>query len=266
MSFYEFDADVYEDPALPLYSSICELGPKEAGFLHWHDAVELLYCMEGEGVAVSGNQQLRLAPGEMAVIPSGRLHDFYTEETPCKYGVLLMAPELTACQDLPNRPVQAFLSDPEAAGQVEGILRELQEQRPFYRAEIRGRIARLFVYLQRTHPGEEAEDTCTDGRKQEVTKAVIAYIRRHFAEPVTVDGLCAAVCFSRSYVCHAFKEVTGKTVIEYLRMVRCSSARALLADGRYSVTECARQSGFQTPSYFSRVYRQEMGVPPSSHR
>ena len=105
MSFYEFDADVYEDPALPLYSSICELGPKEAGFLHWHDAVELLYCMEGEGVAVSGNQQLRLAPGEMAVIPSGRLHDFYTEETPCKYGVLLMAPELTACQDLPDRPV-----------------------------------------------------------------------------------------------------------------------------------------------------------------
>ena len=122
------------------------------------------------------------------------------------------------------------------------------------------------MYLQRNHPGEEAEDTCTDGRKQEVTKAVIAYIRRHFAEPVTVDGLCAAVCFSRSYVCHAFKEVTGKTVIEYLRMVRCNSARALLADGRYSVTECARQSGFQTPSYFSRVYRQEMGVPPSSHR
>ncbi len=265
-SSYEFEADVYEDPQLPMYSSMAYLERGEGGFLHWHDAVEILYCMEGSGIAVSGSRRLRLEPGSMAVIHSGQLHDFYTPDSDCRYGVLLLARSLVCPDDLPSSPVQTFLKDAEAAAQVEGIMREHEEKRPYYRAEIRARIARLFVSLQRRYPGEEEQSGAAEGRKTEVTKAVTAYIRRHYAEPISVDDICAAVSFSRSYVCHAFREVTGKTIVEYIRMVRCAGAHALLAEGHASVAECARQSGFQNPSYFSRIYRREMGLSPSEHK
>ena len=100
----------------------------------------------------------------------------------------------------------------------------------------------------------------------EVVKAVISYIRRHFAEAITVEDICASVAFSRSYVCHAFKEVTGKTLVEYVHYVRCNNARSLLASGQYNLTQCAQRSGFGSLSYFSRVYKKVMGAAPSVRR
>ena len=150
---------------------------------------------------------------------------------------------------------------------MQGIIREMQEQAPFYRSEVCARLTRLFVYLYRNYPetGRAAEQSCA-GKRLEMVKAVIAYVRRHFAEPITVDGICSAVSFSRSYVCHAFKEVTGQSLVEYIHFVRCHNARTLLASKQYNVSECAEKSGFNTLSYFSRIYKKQMGVPPSVHR
>ena len=54
MDFYEYNAEVYSDPELPVYFSINTLtGSQEDWDLHWHEATEFLYCIEGSGVAVS---------------------------------------------------------------------------------------------------------------------------------------------------------------------------------------------------------------------
>ena len=264
MSYYEYDADVYEDSELPMYYSVITLEQEDdEGYLHWHEATELLFCMEGSGIAVSETRRIPLKAGELAVINPKRLHTFYTKET-CRYVCMLLAPELAVSRDLPDFAVDPFISDPEAAAQISGILEELREQRPFYRTEVRARLLRLFVYLRRNHP-ETAEPAGEgdSGRRVEVVKAVIAYIRRHFAEPITVEDVCASVAFSRSYVCHAFKEVTGKTLVEYIHYVRCNNARSLLASGKYNLTQCAQRSGFGSLSYFSRVYKKVMGAAPS---
>ena len=53
MSYYEYDADVYEDAMLPMYCSINTLNADLCDtYLHWHEATELLFCLEGSGIAV----------------------------------------------------------------------------------------------------------------------------------------------------------------------------------------------------------------------
>ena len=269
MDFYECDADIYADPGFPVYFSGSTLHREvDSGYryLHWHEAVEILYCIEGEGVAVSDALSIPLAAGEIAVIGGNRLHTFYTEDV-CRYAYLLVGSELSASRDLPGVRVQPFISDPEAERQLRGILRELREQAPFYRSEVCARLTRFFVYLCRNYPESESasEQSCA-GKRLEMVKAVIAYVSRHFAEPITVDDICGAVSFSRSYVCHTFKEVTGLSLVEYIQFVRCRNARTLLASKQYNVSECAEKSGFNTLSYFSRIYKKQMGVPPSVHR
>ena len=246
MDFYEYDADIYSDPEFPVYFSLSTLRDNpEDRYLHWHEATELLYCIEGSGVAVSDTQRIPLSAGDLAFINPNRLHTFYAAGF-CRYSYLLVAPELSAARDLPGTPVQPFISDPEAGRQMLGIIGEMQKQAPFYRSEVCGRLTRLFVYLNRKYPEPSpAPEQSGAGKRLEMVKAVIAYVRRHFAEPITVDG---------------------QSLVEYIQFVRCHNARTLLASKQYNVSECAEKSGFNTLSYFSRIYKKQMGVPPSVHR
>ncbi len=262
MTFYEYDSDIYDDPGLPLHMALNELRDfPEAWDLHWHQAVEFLYCVEGEGTAVSDTRHIPLKAGELAVINPNRLHTFYAAGS-CQYYCLLVDPSIW---NLPGTAVQPFIADEEAGQQLLEAVKEAEERRPYYQTEVRARLSRLWVYLCRNFP-EEAREPDGTGKQLEMVKSVITYIRRNFAEPMTVEDICGAVSFSRSYVCHVFKEITGQTLVEYINFVRCHNADSLLRTGMYNVSECAEKSGFKTLSYFSRTYRKLLGVPPSSHR
>lgn len=267
MNFYECEADVYDDSQLPVFfsSTVLQNDPSNS-LLHWHEATEFLYCQEGKGIAVSDTLHIPIQAGELAVINPNRLHTIYAPDF-CRYSYFLVSSELLSAHNIPKSGIAPFISDREVAGQLETIIREIEEQKPFYRTEVCAKLISLFVYLHRNFPEQDcAVEQDRFGRQVEMVKSVIAYIRRHFTEPITVDDICNAVSYSRSQVCHVFKAVTGKSLVEYINYVRCNHARVLLNNRQYTVSECARQSGFQTLSYFSRTYRKQMGVPPSIHR
>ncbi len=268
MNYYEYDADIYDDSELPVFfsSAVLEHCDENSTFLHWHKATELLFCTEGSGIAVSDTLRIPLRPGELAVINPNRLHTFYAPEF-CRYSYFLVSPALTCARDMPKGEIQPFIADRETGRQIQAIIRELKEKPPFYRAEACAKLTSLFVYLYRNFSEENAPSVQTRaGRRSELVKAALSYIHLHFSEPITIDDICSAVSYSRSQVCHTFKEVTGKSPVDYINYIRCNQARVLLNSGQYTVSECARQSGFNTLSYFSKVYRKQMGVPPSVHR
>lgn len=266
MYFYEYDADIFEDSDLPVYHFIDTVSiNRDDGCMHWHDAVELLYCIEGTSVAVSETRHMTLKPGDLAVINSNRLHNFYTNGS-CRYAGMLIAPTVTAAFDLSADAVQPFISDENISRQVQEILEELEAKRPFYRAAVRAKFLQLFVDLRRFYPESELTANRSENkRKLDLVKTVIDYIRWNFMNPITVDDICDSVSFSRSYVGHVFKEVTGQSIVQYINIVRCNNARTLLAGKQYTITECAEKSGFNTLSYFSRIYKKHMGVAPSAH-
>ena len=51
--------------------------------------------------------------------------------------------------------------------------------------------------------------------------------------------------------------------MEYVNYLRCAYALQLLKDGEYNISEAAVQSGFSDISYFTRVFKQQMGRLPS---
>ncbi|MCF6224762.1 MAG: helix-turn-helix transcriptional regulator [Xanthomonadales bacterium] len=52
--------------------------------------------------------------------------------------------------------------------------------------------------------------------------------------------------------------------VAYIRQSRMQVAARLLQQADMSVSEVAYATGFESISYFSRVFRQEFGTPPSS--
>jgi AraC-like DNA-binding protein len=91
--------------------------------------------------------------------------------------------------------------------------------------------------------------------------AVIAHIRAHLTEPLSLDALADQFFLSKSALCHRFKDATGFSVMEYVIHCRIQHARSLLARG-CSVQQAGEASGFGDNAHFIRSFRRITGLTP----
>jgi signal transduction histidine kinase/DNA-binding response OmpR family regulator len=96
-----------------------------------------------------------------------------------------------------------------------------------------------------------------------VARRAMAFMHEHYAEPISRSDVADHVGVSERHLTRCFREETDITPIAYLNRCRVRQAKAMLEEGK-SVTETAIAVGFSDPAYFSRVFRRETGVTPST--
>lgn len=89
------------------------------------------------------------------------------------------------------------------------------------------------------------------------------YIIERYDQDIQIDQLASMLNLNPVYFGSYFKKKTGYTVRQYINYIRISMAKGLLLSGNYSVGEAAYQCGFQDMFYFSKVFKQIEGIPPS---
>lgn len=92
------------------------------------------------------------------------------------------------------------------------------------------------------------------------------YIKDHYTEQISILQLCSVVNLSRGHFSKIFKNVTGKTPIEYINQVRIEHAKDLLTSTTLHIKDLAQQIGFSDEFYFTRVFKQYEGCSPSEYR
>jgi AraC-like DNA-binding protein len=71
---------------------------------------------------------------------------------------------------------------------------------------------------------------------------------------------------SPNYLSDLLRKETGKGTIEFIQRFLVERAKSRLLDGREAVKEIAYDLGFETPQYFSRVFKKRTGLTPSEFR
>ncbi|MBE0600174.1 MAG: helix-turn-helix transcriptional regulator [Firmicutes bacterium] len=94
-------------------------------------------------------------------------------------------------------------------------------------------------------------------------KDVLNLIRNHYNEEITLDDMAASAHMNKRYFCRYFREMMGKTPIQYLNYYRIECACELLSTSERTVSEIAMACGFNNISYFIRVFGTHKGVTPS---
>lgn len=91
------------------------------------------------------------------------------------------------------------------------------------------------------------------------------FISAHLETGIRIEDLAALAEMSSGHFHRAFKATTGMTPLDYINGKRIACARQLLATEALSVTEVALRVGFQSPSYFAKVFRRATGLNPSDY-
>lgn len=97
-----------------------------------------------------------------------------------------------------------------------------------------------------------------------VVQTAKKYIEHKLKDRIGASNVADFLGYSCSYASRLFREHTGVGLTRYITVRRIERARHLLIEEGLSVAETAYEVGFQDPNYFSKVFRKEVGVPPTA--
>ncbi|MFD2100610.1 alpha/beta fold hydrolase [Flagellimonas iocasae] len=94
---------------------------------------------------------------------------------------------------------------------------------------------------------------------------VLEIIDMHLGdEAFGVEMLCREIGVSERQLQRKLKAVTNKSPIQLISSVRLHRAKELMLENKHNVAEIAYQTGFSNPSYFSKSFKREFGLTPST--
>jgi len=248
----------------------------------YHNEYQLQYIFDGERYFFVDGDCYRMKKGCLAIIDKkmiaktciigGKFHDR-----------LLIELEEGRCSQLFNilgMDMGEFFLKHHGVYQAEGneillslideIDRVAKEEKVDKEAKIKLAIMNFFVHHAKWEKGRASkfneEEVKSHIEKQKRVHQVADYIALNYAKINSVESLARHFYMSNSYLCRIFKEVTNFTISEYINLYRIAASKEYLMDDRYSMTEIANILGYDSLTYFERVFKKQMEVTPFKYR
>lgn len=96
--------------------------------------------------------------------------------------------------------------------------------------------------------------------------AAVKYIRENIFNNVNQDDVAKAVNISRGYFSVCFRDIMKQSFSEYVRDMKIQKAKELLRQTTKPVYFIAEQLGFKDEKYFSKMFRDHIGMTPTEYR
>lgn len=97
--------------------------------------------------------------------------------------------------------------------------------------------------------------------------AAMKYVESNISRSdLSVEELSRELGMSRVNLYKRLVAMTGKTPIEFIRVIRLKHAAKLLRETRMNISEVAYQVGFNNPKYFTKYFKEEFGMLPSVYQ
>ena len=93
----------------------------------------------------------------------------------------------------------------------------------------------------------------------------VDYIKKNLHQKLSIDSIAKMAYVSKSNFFKMFKDELGTSPNEFILQERINRAKELLAN-QNSIKETAYQTGFSDANYFTRVFKQLVGVTPKSYQ
>ncbi|MDD7739667.1 MAG: AraC family transcriptional regulator [Fusicatenibacter sp.] len=252
--------------------------------LHWHKEWEINYVLEGEGMFRCEDRVFYMKTGDIILVQPNLLHGIFPAEgRRVVYETLVFRQEillgsyddrcyrevlhpLSVGEHTITVPITAGCGNYDSIRQaVKTMFACVRENRAKADLLLKSELLRIFYLV------ESEADLCRVSTEHtqnflEPLRPVLAYMQKHYQEPLQVSDLADIANLSESYFMYRFKQTFGIGAIEYLNQLRIKTACDLLLDSDETAARIAFESGFRNLANFNRNFKKSVGCTPTEYR
>ena len=99
-----------------------------------------------------------------------------------------------------------------------------------------------------------------------ISRQIVSLLSQNLHRRLTVEDICRELNYNKSYIFKRFKSDTGYPIMAYFTKLKIERAKHLLRKEHLTVSEIAEMLAFDTPNYFSKTFKKQVGMTPLAYR
>ncbi len=248
-------------------------------FWHYHPEYELTLIVHGKGTRMVGDHHENFESGDLVFIGPDLPHTWMSDrhmEGNCKVVVIQFTKELIqrfiGLEE--DAKINGFLSDSKRGltinsnnnDNVKNLIKALPSKTGIDKISVFLQILHLLSTLESRTLASSFYQPLKGAENEKRINTVCQYIQKHSTEPLTIQKAASIIHLTPSAFCKFFKRITGKTFSDYVNDIRIANVcRDLIATDK-QVSTIAFENGFDTLTYFNRIFLKKKGIKPSNYR
>lgn len=277
----------YDDPLLKhsLYIVEYDHYMRELIPWHWHNELELIYIASGSCMYRTARREYRLCAGDAIYLNPGILHALEPlEENTVSYANLFDRTFLTgtdgsyfdlhyAVPVIRQKKIEAvpIYHNAEGTKPVLDLIRQTitvcRDEPPFFALTLRSLISEIWGYLYQRVQQAEPQQTEAQVELNDVrVKQMLLYIMEHYQSRISIADLAGFANISERECYRLFRQYLRQTPNLFLQSYRIQRAKNLLRTTGMPVSEVSSAAGFESISYFSKIFKRLTNLTPSEYR
>lgn len=240
---------------------------------HEHLRIEINFVKKGSCIVRMHDESVSFSKDEMMIICSNVNHSFEAGAEGATLMQLEFLPDVFLRLDTFNEsttkeltPATIFseknrlikiVNNVRIMRSVQRIVNELNAKSKYYQYLVIMYYAELLILIFR-HLDETYLPICTN----DTLRKAIYYIRTNYRSDINVGDIAKHTEIGERYLRKLFAQNLSISPLDYLNQIRIDKSIELLRNTELSIKEIAFECGYQSPQYFSRIFKQRVGISP----
>ena len=228
---------------------------------------EFLYVQKGQMEVEADGKAFELKQGQMIFFPPHKLHKQKSEgPNPLTFLSVTFDGEISHSDIIGSHPVYA---DDDCQKIIQSILKEDKEGDICADDMIVCELTRLMITVLRNIHADSIVTRIPPRLRVTVDNSYITecinLIHQNITGSITLPWLAKQLSLSPSYLSSLFKQKVGRSISEYVRLVRLEKVKDMIAEGRYTIAQISDVLGYCSPTYLSTEFKREFGISPKEY-
>ncbi len=244
---------------------------------HWHDDWEIICIHKGNCRISVSDKVIELNENQGVLINTGMIHSLEPMGPLSLIHSVVFHPRLIASRDtiywtklvspLFEKDVcPYFRLNTTQIEQVDRVWQFTKEEYEDYEIDVRYELSKFLKTVVAELPKINQTMSAQEARDNQRLKTMLMYIQMNYENPITVSEIAKSADISESECLRCFKKMLGMAPSAYIKEYRIQKAKELLLESQLSIGEIGFQCGYLDTSYFTKVFKESVGVTPKRFR